>query len=152
MFFLCRNSGLAFILLFTFRVSHWLLVLFHLICNLRMWPLNVVWFVYFRRWCLVLKPSFLCLETIGIDLVLSSPKRVLSLLSTNYQQMFVKPLSNCFSISITSFPWKARQKSSAYRNKFDLTAWGMSFTHMRNIKDLRLDPCGTLRVILEGSE
>ena len=66
--------------------------------------------------------------------------------------MFVKSSFNCFSISITSIPWKERQESSAYTNKFDLTAWGMPFTYMRNIKDPRLDPCGTLRVILEGSE
>ena len=74
----------------------------------------------------------------SIDLVLSSLKRMLILLSTDHSQMLVKSLFNYFSISVTSFPWKARQESSAYRNRFDLTAWGMSFTYMRNIKGCRI--------------
>ena len=77
---------------------------------------------------------------------------MLSLLSTNDSQMFVKSPFNCFSISIRSFPWKTSQDSSAYRNRFDLTDCGMSFTYMRDSNGPRMDPCGTPHVILDGSE
>ena len=79
---------------------------------------------------------------------------MLILLSTNHSKMFVKsPFIYLFffSISTTSFHWKTRQESSAYRNRFDLTALDMSFTYMRNSKGPRMDPCGTPHVILEGS-
>ena len=56
-------------------------------------------------------------------------------------QIFVKSPFNCLLISITSFPWKIRQELSAYRKKFNLTAWGISFTYMRISKGPRMDPC-----------
>ena len=60
-------------------------------------------------------------------------------------------LLTCFSFSITSFPWKTRQVSSANRSKFDLTAWDMSFTYMTR-KSPRMDTCGTPQVILGRSD
>ena len=45
-----------------------------------------------------------------------------------------------------------KNKASAYRNRFDLTARGMSFTYMRNSKGPSMDPCVTPYVILERSE
>ena len=91
------------------------------------------------------------LERKIIDLVLSSPKSILNLLSTNHLQMCVNSPLNYFSVSIT-FPRKSRQESSACRNIFDLTAWGMSFTYMKNGKGPRMNLCGNLHVIFEGSE
>ena len=54
--------------------------------------------------------------------------------------MFAKSPFNCFSVSIASLPCKTRQESSAYRNRFYLTACGMSFTYMRNTKCSGMDP------------
>ena len=76
---------------------------------------------------------------------------MLSLLSTNHSQMFVKSMFNCFSISITCFSEK-QGKSHQHIETFDLTAYGMSFTYMRNSKGPRIDPCGTPYIVLEGSE
>ena len=151
MFFLWRNLSLEIILLITFRaidspdtVSS----------NIQ--PKDVTFECYFICIFLYLIFSFgtlfiLRLEAESIDLVLSSPKWMLSLLFTNHSQMFVKSSFNCFSISITSFPWKTSQESSAYKNRFEVTACGMSFMYMRNSNGPRMDPCSTPHVILEGS-
>ena len=53
---------------------------------------------------------------------------------------------------VGSFPWKTSHESSAYRNRFDLTACGMSFTYVRNSNGSGMGPCGTPHVILEGYE
>ena len=55
----------------------------------------------------------LLLEAESTVLALSSTKWILSLLSTNDSQMFVKPSFNCFSISLAFFPWKTRHESPA---------------------------------------
>ena len=152
MFFLSRNLSLEFILLITFRAID-----SPDIVSSNIQPKYVTFECCFICIFLYLIFSFgtlfiLRLEAKSIDLVLSSPKWMLSLLSTNHSQMFVKSSFNCFSISITFFPWKTRQGSSAYRNRFYLTACGMSFTYTRNSNGPRMDPCATPHGILEGSE
>ena len=77
---------------------------------------------------------------------------MLSLLSTNQSQMFVKSLFNYLSIFIMSFPWKAMQESSAYRYRFYLISCAMSFMYRKKNKGPRMDPCGTPHLILDGSE
>ena len=161
--FLCRNLSPEFILLTTFTAMESILLITFAVMespdsvSSDMQPKHATFeccfiFVYFYNWCLVFGTFFIShLEAKSIDLVLSSLKRMLILLSTDHSQMFVKSLFNYFSISITCFPWKARQESSAYRNRFDLTVWGMSFMYVRNSKSLRMDPCGIIQVIL-GSE
>ena len=49
------------------------------------------------------------LEAKSIEVILPSPKSILSLISTKHSQIFVKS------------PFKTRQEPSAYRNRFDLT-------------------------------
>ena len=134
MFFLCRNLSLEFILWITFRTTDSADIV-----SSNMHP-NYVTFKYclicMFLWVLfsfgTLFISFL--EAKGIDLVLSSPKWILSLLSRNHSQMFIKSPFNCFSISAISFPWKTRQKSSLYRSKFDLTAWAYHSRKWETVK------------------
>ena len=45
-----------------------------------------------------------------------------------------------------------RLESSPYRNRFDLTDWGMSFAYIRNSKDPKWILVVPPNVILEGSE
>ena len=63
-----------------------------------------------------------------MDLVLSSPKCILSLFSTNQLQRELKFLFKLFSIRSKSVSLKIRQESSAYRSKSQSTAHAMSFT------------------------
>ena len=63
-----------------------------------------------------------------IDLVLSSPKCILSLLPTNQSQILSKSLLSCFSISSTSLYCYKMHESSAYKSEIDMTACGIPFT------------------------
>ena len=87
-----------------------------------------------------------------IDLVLSSPKWILSLLSTIQSHMFAKSSFNYFSISWIFLLWKTRHVSSTYKNRLHLTALGISLTYIKNNKGPRTDPCGTPHDMLETSE
>ena len=53
------------------------------------------------------------LELNKIDFVLSFPKCMLCLLSTNQSQILHKSLVNCFFISVTCLGWKSKHESSA---------------------------------------
>ena len=138
--FLCRNLSPEFTLLITFRAMD-----SPDSVSSDMQPKHATFeccfiFLYFYNRCLVFGTFFIShLEAKSTDLVLSALKQMLILLSTDHSQMFVKSLFNYFSISIT------------YRNRFDLTVWGMSFMYVINSKSLRMDPCGIIQVIL-GSE
>ena len=55
----------------------------------------------------------LCLVPINIDFVLSCPKCILILLSTNQSHTLEKSLISCFSISISLLCWKTIRVSSA---------------------------------------
>ena len=55
----------------------------------------------------------LCLVPNNIDFVLSCPKCILNLLSTNQSHTLEKSLISCFSISILLLCWKTIQVSSA---------------------------------------
>ena len=63
-----------------------------------------------------------------IDLVLSSPKYILSLLSTSQSKIFPKSLLSCFSISATPLCCYKMHESSAYKTNDDVTASGISLT------------------------
>ena len=69
----------------------------------------------------------------SIHFVLSSPKGMLSLLSTNQSQTFEKLLYRFLSIYFIS----------AYRNKSQSTACFISLTYSRNDKVPNIDPWGT---------
>ena len=68
-----------------------------------------------------------CLLPNKIDFVLSSPKWILNLLSTNQSQSMVKFLFNTVLISGICFCWNIKQVSSAYSNSSQTTACGRSF-------------------------
>ena len=72
----------------------------------------------------------------------------LALFSPNQSQIFSKSLFNTFSISSTSLCWKIRHESSAYKNKFWFTAWGMSLTWRRESKISRIELCAMPHDIL----
>ena len=88
-------------------------------------------------------------EAKSVNLLASLPKWILRLLSTNHSQMLVRSPFNFFSISLTYFPWKTRQESSAQRNIFDFIAWGTPLTSMRKSKGPKMETCGTTHVIFE---
>ena len=87
-----------------------------------------------------------------IDLVFSSQKCELNLLSTNQSQIFSKSLLGCFSISSTSLCWCKMHEFSAYETKVDLTACGISFTKIKNKRQLKIDHYGTTQKISPKSE
>ena len=66
-----------------------------------------------------------------IDFVLSSPKWVLNLLSTNQPQSILKFLFGADSISVISLCWNIKQVSSAYSNSSQATSCGVSFMYRR---------------------
>ena len=70
----------------------------------------------------------LCLVTNNTDFVLSCPKCILNLLSTNQSHKLKKSLISCFSISILLLCWKSRPVLSAQSNESLTTAWGKSST------------------------
>ena len=63
-----------------------------------------------------------------IDLVLSSPTRMLSLLSANQSYMLQKNFSSLFVWS-RSLCWYSKHVSSAYRNRSQSTACGISLIY-----------------------
>ena len=75
----------------------------------------------------------LCFVPNNIHFVLSSPKGMLSLLSTNQSQTFEKLLYRFLSIYFIS----------AYRNKSQSTACFISLTYSKNDKVPNIDPWGT---------
>ena len=77
-----------------------------------------------------------------MDLVLSSPKWMLSLVSRSHCYRLLKSLFKCVSISVKCLCWKTRQESSAYSNRSDDTACFISLTYIRNGKGPRIDPWG----------
>ena len=99
-------------------------------------------------------PTFLNLrfQPNRMDLVLSSPKWMLSLLSRNHSHRLLKSLFKCVSISVTCLFWKTRQESSAYSNRSDDTACLTSLTYIRKSKWPRIDPWGTPHEIFEMLE
>ena len=99
-------------------------------------------------------PTFLnlCFEPKRMDLVLSSPKLMLSLLSRNYSRSLLKSLFKCFLISVTRLCWKIRQESSSYSNRSEDTACLISLTYIRKSKGPRIDPWGTSHEYFEMLE
>ena len=101
--------------------------------------------------------SFLILrlEGIWIELVLSSPNWMLSLLSTNQSHMFGKYLFNIYlfiSISITSYFVKLGMDHHASCINDMLTVISISLSQIKNNKGPNIDPCDTLHDMLEISE
>ena len=62
-----------------------------------------------------------------IDFVLSSPKWMLSLLSTNQSHIKLKFLLSWISISLISLCLNIKQVSSAYKSSSHLTACGVLY-------------------------
>ena len=87
-----------------------------------------------------------------MDLVLSTPKWMLSLLKRNHSHKLLKSLFKCFSISVTCLCWKIRQELSAYSNRSEDTACFISLTYIRKSKAPRIDPWGTPHEIFEMLE
>ena len=69
----------------------------------------------------------LCLVPNNIDFVLSCPKSILNLLSTNQLHKLEKSPISCFSVSISLLSWKNIEVSSVQSNESLTTAWGKSF-------------------------
>ena len=85
--------------------------------------------------------------------VLSSPKWIVSLLSTNQSHTFANSLYKTFSISVTSLCWQKILVSSSYRYTwvFD-KAWGISFMYSKYSKGPKIDPWGTPQFMIPASE
>ena len=77
------------------------------------------------------------LEGQKMELILSSSKWILRLLSTNQSHMFPKSLFNCFLISLIFLLWKTSHVPSAYKNRLHLTAIGISLSYIKNNKERR---------------
>ena len=87
------------------------------------------------------------------DLVLSSPKWMLNLLSFNQSQRLEKFKFNWSSISYSFSCWNVRQIWFAYqRNKSHFTVWGMSFEYNKNKSRPNIDSWGTPQVRFPRSE
>ena len=71
------------------------------------------------------------------NLVLSSPKCVLSLLPTNQSQKSSKSLLSYFSIWSTSLCWYKMYESFTFKSKVDLTACDISFSQIKTKGDLK---------------
>ena len=78
----------------------------------------------------------------SMDLVLSSPKWILSLLSTNQSQSLLNSVLSLSEIVSRSLAWKTRQVSSAYRSISQPTAPGRALTYKRNRSGPRIEPWG----------
>ena len=94
----------------------------------------------------------LCLLPNKIDFVLSSPKWILNLLSTNQSQSILKFLFSADSISVISLCWNIKQVSSAYSNSSQSTAYGISFIYKRKRNGPKMDSGGTSHRRFPGSE
>ena len=99
-------------------------------------------------------PAFfnLSFEPRSMHFVLSSPKWILNLLSTNHSHKLAKTLFNWCSIVWTSICWNIRRESSAYKNKSEWTARGISLIYSQNRSGPKIDPWGTPQEILHKSE
>ena len=99
-------------------------------------------------------PTFrnLRFEPNRMDLVLYSPKWMLSLLSRNHSHSLLKSLFKCFSILVACLRWKTRQDSSAYSYRSEDTACFISLTYIRKSKGPRIDPWGRPHEIFEMLE
>ena len=64
----------------------------------------------------------------GINLILSSPKLMFHLLSTNQSQTFPKSLFS-WHLYIVTWVMSLTHESSACKNRFDFTVWGMSLIY-----------------------
>ena len=91
------------------------------------------YFICISPYCMLSSEIFLFLnlEAKSIDFFLSSPKWILSLLSTNRSHVLEKSTINCFSIVLISLCRKTRHESSAYRNRWHLTACDMPLTSIK---------------------
>ena len=99
-------------------------------------------------------PTFLNLRLVPnrMDLVLSSPKWILSLLSRNHSHRSLKSLFKCVSIWVTCLCWETMQESSAYSKRSDDTACFISLTYIRKSKGPRIDPWSTPHKIFKMFE
>ena len=79
-----------------------------------------------------------------IDLVLSFPKWMFNLLSTNQSHILEKFLVSSSFIHSRSICWNYKHVSSAERNRSQSTACGMLFIYNRNNNGPIMDSCGTL--------
>ena len=79
-----------------------------------------------------------------IDLVLSFPKWMFNLLSTNQSHILEKFLVSSSFILSRSLCWNYKHVSSAERNRSQSTACGMLFIYNRNNNGPIMDSCGTL--------
>ena len=86
------------------------------------------------------------------DFVLSSPKWILSLLSTNQSQRFSKSSLSHFSICTMSLCWYKIHELSAYKSRVDGMACGILLTWIRNNRGPKIDSCGTPEEIFPKSE
>ena len=84
--------------------------------------------------------------------VLSSPRWLVNLLSTNYSHKLAKSLFNWCTIVWTSLCWNVRLESSAYKGKSEWTAWGISLTYSKNRRGSKIDPWETPQEILDKSK
>ena len=108
------------------------------------------------EYCLSFLPLYWMIERLAfltlflllkrIDIVLSSLKSTLRLLSTNQSHIKLKFLS-LISISLMSLCWNIRQASSAYKSSSHLTACGVSY-----IGGIDLRSWGTPHKSFPGSE
>ena len=95
---------------------------------------------------------FLNLEAKSIDFVLSSPKLILSLLSTNQSHILEKSTFSCFSIWLISLCWQTRHESLANRKRWNLAACDMSLTYIKNKSGPIIEPWVTPQDIDAGLE
>ena len=86
-----------------------------------------------------------------INLVLSTPKFILTLLSTNQSTMFSNSLLSCFSIPSTSLCWYKMHESSAYKSWFDCL-WHSVHIDKKNKRVPKIDPCGNPQEMFLKSE
>ena len=98
-------------------------------------------------------PAFfnLSFEPRSMHFVLSSPRWILNLLSTNHSCKLAKSLIYWCSILWTSLCWNVRPESFAYKSKLEWTAWGISLTYSKNKSGLKIDPWGMPQEILDKS-
>ena len=87
-----------------------------------------------------------------IDFVLSLPKWILDLFSTNQSQNIVKVLFSAISISVISLYWNTKQVSSAYSNSLQSTVCGTSFIYNRKRSGAKMSPRGIPHRRLPGSK
>ena len=88
----------------------------------------------------------------SMDFILSSPKWMLSLLSTNQSQGLLNSVLSFSEIVSRSLAWKTRHVSSAYNSISHLIAPCMSLTYKSNNRGPRIGPWETPHSSFLGSE